>query len=68
MAYEETSKCVAALATKAMRANDSGDALRFSQSATNLANALCSLNVSKPHVSRLAIRVPSEGEPERPAT
>jgi hypothetical protein len=35
------------LISKAAKANDSGDAMRFSQAACNAANALCSLASEK---------------------
>ena len=47
MTTEETKKHVAALATKAAGADKSEDAMRFSQSAVNIANALCGLNAKE---------------------
>lgn len=38
---------VKTLIEKAAKANDSGDAMRFSQAALNAANALCSLAVAE---------------------
>lgn len=49
MTNEDAHKHIAALATKAANAEKSEDALRFSQAATNLGNALCAL--SSPDVS-----------------
>lgn len=43
MTKDDLKKHMAALAKKAADANDSGDALRFSQAANNLANAACAL-------------------------
>jgi hypothetical protein len=42
------------LIAKATRANDSGDALKFSQAACNVANALCALATAK--TSEAALR------------
>ena len=44
MTKDEAQKHVATLADKASKADKSEDALRYSQAATNLANALCGLN------------------------
>ena len=46
MTKEQAQKHVATLAEKASKADKSEDALRFSQAATNLANALCGLNAA----------------------
>lgn len=46
MTIIQTREHVAALAKRAAEAPDSCDALRFSQAATNLANALCSLQTA----------------------
>lgn len=44
MTLEEAKKHVEALAKKSAEAEKSEDAMRFSQAATNIANALCGLN------------------------
>lgn len=44
---DEMKKAVEELIKMAARANDSGDAMRFSQAANNCANALCALNAAK---------------------
>lgn len=44
MTKEDAKKHIAALATKAAGSEKSDDALRFSQAACNVANALCAMN------------------------
>ncbi len=46
MTPEDTAKHVAALAAKAAQAYKSEDAMRFSQAAGNVANALCALKTA----------------------
>ena len=43
----DKSKEVEALIDKASKAEDSGDALRFSQAACNAANAMCAVKAAK---------------------
>jgi len=43
---EDKSKEVAALIDKAAKADDSADALRFSQAACNAANAMCAVKTA----------------------
>jgi hypothetical protein len=47
MTIEDANKHAAALAKKAAESERSEDALRFSQAACNLANALCALKAPK---------------------
>lgn len=47
MTIEEAKKHIDTLAKKAAESSDSQDALRFSQAATNIANALCAQNAVK---------------------
>lgn len=44
MTTTDAKRCISTLAHKASHADNSPDALRFSQAAANLANALCALN------------------------
>lgn len=47
MKPEDVETDIKTLIQKASKANDSADALRFSQAANNIANAMCALGAAK---------------------